>query len=88
MSSAACGFMGVAYAHTPGVCMPCGAWPTPRIGCRVWWVRVIPKCSWRRSPLDVLPPLLPGVCVVVGGGVGDDDGLPWAGAWMYRHRGR
>ena len=29
-------------------------------------------------PPDVLPPLLPGVCVVVGGGVG--------GAWMYRHR--
>ena len=26
------------------------------------------------------------VCVVVGGGVGDDDGLPWAGPWMYRHR--
>ena len=25
MSSAACGFMGVAYAHNPGLCMPCGA---------------------------------------------------------------
>ena len=50
MSSAACGFMGVVYAHNPGVCMPCGAWPTPRIGCRVWWVRVSPRCSWRRSP--------------------------------------
>ena len=37
-------------------------------------------------PPDVLPPLLPGVCAVVGGGVGDDDGLPWGGAWMYRHR--
>ena len=24
---------------------------------------------------DVLPPVLPGVCVVVGGGVGDDDVL-------------
>ena len=35
---------------------------------------------------DVLPPLLPGVCVVVGGGVGDDNGLRWGGAWMYRHR--
>ena len=49
MSSAACGFMGVAYAHNPGVCLPCGAWPTPRIGRRVWWVRVSPRCSWRRS---------------------------------------
>ena len=37
-------------------------------------------------PPDVLPPLLPGVCVVVGGRVGDDDGLPWGGAWMDRHR--
>ena len=36
-------------------------------------------------PPDVLPPLLPGVCVVVGAGVGDDHGLPWGGAWMYRH---
>ena len=35
-------------------------------------------------PPDVLPRLLPGVCVVVGGGVGDDHGR--AGAWMYRHR--
>ena len=30
--------------------------------------------------------LLPGVCVVVGGGVGDDDGLPRSGARVYRHR--
>ena len=37
-------------------------------------------------PPDVLLPLLPGVCVVVGAGVGDYDGLPWAGARMYRHR--
>ena len=37
------------------------------------------------APTDVLPPLLPGLCVVVGGGVGDDDGLPWVGARMYRH---
>ena len=37
-------------------------------------------------PMDVLPPLLPGVCVVVRGGVGDDDGLPWAGARVHRHR--
>ena len=37
-------------------------------------------------PTDVLPPLLLDVCVVVGGGVGDDDGLPWGGARMYRHR--
>ena len=37
-------------------------------------------------PPDVLPPLLPGVCVVIGGGVGDDDGLPCTGARMYRHR--
>ena len=36
-------------------------------------------------PTDVLPPLLPGVCVVVGRGVGDDDGLPWGGALVYRH---
>ena len=35
---------------------------------------------------DVLPPLLPGVCVVVGAGVGDDDGWPWNGARTYRHR--
>ena len=28
---------------------------------------------------DVLPPVLPGVCVVVGGGVGADNGLPWGG---------
>ena len=26
-------------------------------------------------PPDVLPPLLPGVCAVNGGGVGDDDGF-------------
>ena len=32
---------------------------------------------------DVLPALLPGVFVVVGGGVGDDDGLPWGGARVY-----
>ena len=50
MSSAACGYMGVAYAHNPGVCMPCGALPTPGIGCRVWWGGVSPRCSWRRSP--------------------------------------
>ena len=37
-------------------------------------------------PTDVLSPLLPGVCVVVGDGVGDDDGLPRGGARMYRHR--
>ena len=37
-------------------------------------------------PTDVLQLLLPGVCVVVGGGVGDDDGLPWGGARMYRDR--
>ena len=37
-------------------------------------------------PPNVLPPLLPGVCVVVRGGVGDDDGLPWGGTWMYCHR--
>ena len=35
---------------------------------------------------DALPPLLPGVFVVVGGGVGDDAGLPWGGARVYRHR--
>ena len=29
---------------------------------------------------DVLQPVLPGVCVVVGRGVGNDDGLPWGGA--------
>ena len=34
---------------------------------------------------DVLPPVLPGMCVVVGGGVGDDDGLPWGGARVYHH---
>ena len=37
-------------------------------------------------PPEVLPPLLPGVCVVVRGWVGDDDGLPWGAARMYRHR--
>ena len=37
-------------------------------------------------PTDLLSPLLRGVCVVVGGEVGDNDGLPWAGALMYRHR--
>ena len=37
-------------------------------------------------PPDVLPPLLPVVCVVVGAGVADEDGLPWGGARMYRHR--
>ena len=37
-------------------------------------------------PTDVLPPLLAGVCVVLGGGVGDDDGLSWGGARMYRNR--
>ena len=86
MSSAACGFMGVAYAHTPGACMPCGAWPTPRIGCRVWWVRVSPSCSWRRSP-RMSSHRCCQVCVwSLGLGVGDDDGLPWGGAWLYRHR--
>ena len=35
---------------------------------------------------DILPPLLPGVRVVVGVGVGDEDGLPWGGARMYCHR--
>ena len=50
MSSAACGFMGVAYAHNLGVCMPCAAWPTPRTGLRVWWVHLSPRCSWKRSP--------------------------------------
>ena len=33
----------------------------------------------------VLAPVLRGVCVVVGGEVGDDDCLPWAGAPVYRH---
>ena len=37
-------------------------------------------------PPAVLAPLLPGVCVVAWGGVGDDNGLPWGGARMYRHR--
>ena len=37
-------------------------------------------------PTYVPPPLLPGVCLVVRGGVGDDNGLPWSGARMYRHR--
>ena len=37
-------------------------------------------------PPDVLPRLLPGVCMVVWGRVGDDDGLPWRGARLYRHR--
>ena len=36
-------------------------------------------------PTDVLPLLLPGVCVVVGGGSGDDDGLPWGEARVYRN---
>ena len=33
----------------------------------------------------VVPTVLPGVCVVVGGRVGDDDCLPWGGAQVYRH---
>ena len=45
-----------------------------------------PEVFLEEVPPDVLPPLLPGVCVVVRGGVGDDNGLPWGGAWMYRHR--
>ena len=49
-------------------------------------MRVSPRCSWRRFFRIVLPPLLPGVCVVVWGGVGDDDGLPLDWARMYRHR--
>ena len=69
--------MGVAYAHNPGVCMPCGAWPTSR----TWW-----RVFLEEVPPDVLPPLLPGVCVVVGGGVGDDNGLPWGGTRMHPHR--
>ena len=35
--------------------------------------------------MDLLPPVLPGVCVVVGGGVGYDDGLPWGGARVHCH---
>ena len=35
--------------------------------------------------VDVLPPVLTGVCVVLGGGVGDDNGLPRIGARVYRH---
>ena len=35
--------------HNPGVCTPCAAWPTPRTGWRVWWVRVSTRGSWRRS---------------------------------------
>ena len=46
----ACGLIGVAYAHNPGVCMLCGAWATPRTGWRMWWMRVSPTCSWRMSP--------------------------------------
>ena len=34
---------------------------------------------------DVLPAVLPGVRVVVAGGVGDEDGLQWGKARVYRH---
>ena len=34
---------------------------------------------------DVLPPVVTGVCVAVGGGVGDDHGLPWGGARVHCH---
>ena len=44
-----------------------------------------PEVFLEEFPTDVLPALLPGVCVVVRGGVGDDDGLPWGGARVYRH---
>ena len=50
MSSAACGLMGVVYAHNPGVCMRCGAWATPRTGGGVWWVHLSPRYSLRTSP--------------------------------------
>ena len=40
---------------------------------------------FQEVPPDVLPPLLPGVCVVVLGGVGDDNRLSSGGAWMYCH---
>ena len=50
MSSAAFGLIGVAYAHNPGVCMPCGVSATPRTGRRMWLVRVGRRCPWRRSP--------------------------------------
>ena len=36
-------------------------------------------------PTDFLPAVLPVVCVVVQGGVGDDDGLSRGGARVYRH---
>ena len=36
----------------------------------------------------VFPPVLPDVCVVVVGVVGDGDGLPCSGAWADRHGGR
>ena len=45
MSFAACGLMGVVYAHNWGLCMPCGAWATPCTGWRVWSVPVSPRCS-------------------------------------------
>ena len=38
------------YAKIPGVCMLCGAWPTPHTGLKVWWVRVSPSCCWTRFP--------------------------------------
>ena len=34
---------------------------------------------------DVLPPVFPGVRVVVWGGVGDHEGLPRGGAEVHRH---
>ena len=53
MSSAACGLMGVAYAHNPGVRMRCGAWAIPLGGWRVWWAKVF----FEEVPADVLPPV-------------------------------
>ena len=61
MSSPACELMGVAYAHNPGVCMPCGARAIPLTWCRAWWLRISLGCSWRRSPQMSSP-----VCCKVG----------------------
>ena len=77
--------MGVAYAHNPGdvYAVWCLAYSSYRVEVVVGACE--PYVFLKEVPTDVLPPLLPGVFVAVGGGVGDDDGLPWGGARVYRY---
>ena len=79
ISSTACGLMRVAYAQNSGVCMPCGARAMPR----TIQEGVVGSCEsyvfLEGVSTNVLPPVLPGVCVVIGGGLAQDDGLPQGG---------